>query len=97
MLRLQPADRVLRIVYLCIVSAGRFTVITQGEVTEFHGQIAEFRARYDSEGPGTVGDQFDIGEQKMKVGHYSEHIDTNIVYRLHWGRKVDIFEGPQSV
>ena len=45
----------------------RFTVITQGEVSELHGQIAEFRARYDSEGPGTVGDQFDVGEHKMKV------------------------------
>ena len=42
-------------------------MITQGEVSEFRDQIAEFRARYDSEGPGTVGDQFDIGEHKMKV------------------------------
>ncbi|XP_037090995.1 dynein heavy chain 10, axonemal-like [Pollicipes pollicipes] len=44
----------------------RFTAITQDEVAEFHGEIAKFCERYYQEGPGTVGDQFDLGEHKMK-------------------------------
>ena len=50
----------------------KFTIITSGTVDEYASKLGVFKTRFDAEGPGSVGNDLDLGVKKMK--DYSKEV-----------------------